>query len=147
MISGSVSLLFTVRKKSAICLGFATPPTLPPLKNVKQSTQKTSGPGKRMKIIRQILLAIIVVSSAQVAFPRYIVATWSMEPTIPQGSYVVASRIPMWVSDPSAGDIVVFHPEDRISKFPWMHRILGEPGMPIADFSGLKPPPKDFWMF
>lgn len=87
------------------------------------------------KTLRQILLILVLFACAHVAFPRYIVATDSMEPSIPRGSYVLASRIHPLFTEPANGDIVVFAKADGISELPWMHRIVGDPGMRIADFS------------
>lgn len=65
-------------------------------------------------------------------FPRYVVATGSMEPTIPPGSHVVACRfLPGW-DGIEKGDILVFRPAAGVSPHPWIHRVLALPGETFA---------------
>lgn len=71
---------------------------------------------------------IAVLALLHFCFPRYVVATGSMEPTIPVGSYVVTSRLAFLFGPPKAGDIVVFDPVAGISTRPWVHRIQAVSG-------------------
>jgi len=69
------------------------------------------------------LTVILIGLAVHFAFPRYLVATNSMEPTMPSGSYVVAFRGAYIFSKPKAGDIAVFDPVEGIASYPWIHRI------------------------
>ena len=66
------------------------------------------------------------------AFPRYIVRTGSMIPTIPPGSYVVTCSIPVFCSQVDKGDIVIFRPIKSISDYAWVHRITAVSGEKIT---------------
>ena len=66
------------------------------------------------------------------AFPRYIVATGSMVPTIPPGSYVVACRLPLLPTSIGKNDVVVFKPVEGVSPAPWIHRIVADAGEQVA---------------
>lgn len=77
---------------------------------------------KRTLAILGLLVAL------HIAFPRYVVATGSMEPTVPVGSYVVAYRGAYLFTEPRAGEIVVFDPVPGISDRPWVHRVQAASG-------------------
>lgn len=42
------------------------------------------------------------------------VPTSSMEPTIRQGSFIVAARMAYWSSEPNVGDIIVFSHDGKV---------------------------------
>ncbi len=88
---------------------------------------------------RQLLAATAVLVVLHVAFPRYLVATGSMDPTIRRGSYVVASRLHLLFSDVAKNDIVVIAPYAGISPYPWIHRITGMAGDPINPLAASRP--------
>lgn len=102
---------------------------------------------KRLRLRWRHGLIIAAILAAHLIFPRYVVATGSMRPTIPPGSYVLACRIPYWFSGPSKGDIVVFTPAKPICEFPWIHRIVGEPGTRIPEAAKDRAPSSrsDLW--
>lgn len=102
--------------------------------------KKLLGLDKPKKSLRQLALMLAIFGPAHIAFPRYVVATGSMEPTIPIGSHVIACRIPVWFSDPAAGDIVVFKPEQGVSEFDWVHRIIGLPEAPVKELARTRSP-------
>jgi len=66
------------------------------------------------------------------AFPRYVVATGSMIPTIPPGSYVIALRLPLLPVSIEKNDVAVFRPVKGISPAPWIHRIVADSGEQIT---------------
>lgn len=66
------------------------------------------------------------------AFPRYVVATGSMVPTIPPGSYVVACRTPLLPRSIGKNDVAVFKPVEGVSPAPWIHRIVADSGEKIT---------------
>lgn len=88
---------------------------------------------------RQIIAATMILAFLYVAFPRYLVATGSMETTIPRGSYVIASRLHLLFSEAATHDIVVFAPYKGISPHPWIHRIVGRAGDPILPLASPRP--------
>ena len=77
------------------------------------------------------LVVIVAGLTIHFAFPRYLVATNSMEPTMPSGSYVVAFRWAYLLGEPRVGDIVLFDPVEGISSCPWIHRIVAASGEPL----------------
>lgn len=86
---------------------------------------------KRLFSFRHPKLALAIVLFmifAHFAFPRYIVATGSMIPTMPPGSYVLACRSSIIPTHIKTGDIVVFHPVNGISSEAWIHRIIATEG-------------------
>lgn len=91
---------------------------------------------------------IVIIAAAHLLFPRYVVATGSMRPTIPPGSYILACRIPYWFSGPSQGDIVVFAPAQPICEFPWIHRVVALPGTPVSTAANGRIPASrsDLWV-
>jgi hypothetical protein len=66
------------------------------------------------------------------AFPRYVVATGSMIPTIPTGSFVQCLRLPLLPVSIEKNDIAVFRPVKGISPYPWIHRIVADSGEQIT---------------
>ena len=67
-------------------------------------------------------------------FPTYVVATHSMEPTIPSGSWVVAVRSSFVVGEIENVDIIVFQPVEGISEHPWVHRVKATEGEVFVPF-------------
>jgi signal peptidase I len=88
---------------------------------------------------RRILLfgtALLLAYSALYAYPRLVVISGSMTPTIPVGSVIVADRISYLDSSPKRGDIVVFRPVNGFSETQWSHRIIGLPGDTVRVWGG-----------
>ena len=71
------------------------------------------------------LSSLCIIITLHFAFPRYLVATGSMDPTIPSGSIVVACRLPTSIDK---NDIAVFEPVEGVSSNPWVHRIMANAG-------------------
>lgn len=63
-----------------------------------------------------------------VLFDIYQVASRSMEPAIPQGSYVVVNRYHYSFFRPKRGDVAAFLPTEAFPVGPWVHRVVGVPG-------------------
>jgi signal peptidase I len=81
----------------------------------------------------RLALAIICCGiTMHFAFPRYVVATESMVPTIPPGSYVVTVRSSLLPGSIGKNDIVVFKPVEGVSPAPWIHRIVALSGEKIT---------------
>ena len=81
----------------------------------------------RHKPIITIILGLVLISF-YIAFPQYVIATKSMDPTMPPGSYVVSFRFAYLFSEPSSKDIVIFEPVEGISKYDWTHRVISTAG-------------------
>lgn len=79
---------------------------------------------------RSLLLiwAISIIGLLLYAFPRLLIISGSMAPTIPVGKIIVANRIGYLGSAPKRGDIAVFRPIAEFSATQWSHRIIGLPG-------------------
>lgn len=78
---------------------------------------------------RLIVIACLVVHGFW--FRIYYVKTWSMEPTIPQGSLVFA-RLMRWPEQIHRGDIVVFRPVEGICNQVWIHRAIATGGERVS---------------
>lgn len=79
---------------------------------------------------RPVLSAMIVVVAAALhfAFPRYTIATDSMVPGMPPGSYVITVRGSLMFSPIQKSDVLVFRPAEGVSSAPWLHRIVALSG-------------------
>lgn len=66
------------------------------------------------------------------AFPPYVIATGSMAPTIPPGSFVVTCRKGLLPGLIGKNDLVVFKAVKGISPAPWLHRIVADSGEQIT---------------
>jgi signal peptidase I len=65
-------------------------------------------------------------------FPPYIVATGSMIPTIPPGSFLLSVRRSLVPAEIEKNDVLVFKPVAGVSQYPWVHRIVGISGEMIS---------------
>ena len=83
---------------------------------------------------KQLIAPLAFLIFAHVAFPRYVVSTESMDPTISVGDYVFASRLHLLFSKPQVGEIVIISQSDGISSKPWLHRLIGKEGDQIHLF-------------
>jgi signal peptidase I len=66
------------------------------------------------------------------AFPPYVVATGSMAPTMPPGSFVITCRSVLLPMPIGKNDLAVFKPVKGISTAPWIHRIVADSGEEIT---------------
>ncbi len=83
-------------------------------------------------------ILIIIRFSYPLFFPIYWVATGSMEPTIHQGAYIMASKMHYKIFNPKRNDIGMFKPIDGVSiTKPWTHRIIGIGGDVISIQNGI----------
>ena len=81
---------------------------------------------------RRTLLIICLGIVIHFTFPCYIVATGSMVPAIPPGSYVVALRLSLLPVSIGKNDIAIFQPVEGVSLNPWVHRIVADSGEQIT---------------
>jgi signal peptidase I len=96
--------------------------------SARRRIQKAVGLDRPAKTLSIVAGALIL----GVLFPRYVVATGSMEPTMPLGSYVVACRLLPGLDGIKKGDLLVFRPVAGVSPHPWIHRALALPGDAVS---------------
>lgn len=80
------------------------------------------------ELLETLLLAAVLFLVINVFTGRYQVFSFSMEPTLHEGEYVLALKAAYWFSDPQRGDVVVFRPLDGLGKTPYIKRVIGLPG-------------------
>lgn len=86
-------------------------------------------------IARLCLVAAAAIVICKFIFVPYHVNGYSMDPTCPDGSFVIVSTLSFYISPPRRGDLVVA----RTNKEPYLHilkRIVGMPGEIIAIRNG-----------
>ncbi len=83
--------------------------------------------------LETLLLAVILFLVINAISGRYQVHGQSMEPSLHEGQYIIASKISYWLHPPERGDIVVLRPP--VGDIPYIKRIIGLPGdtVEIAD--------------
>lgn len=91
---------------------------------------------RRGRITSGLTLAIMAIGLAT-AYPRQLIISGSMMPTIPVGTIIVADRLSYTYSRPTRGDIVVFKPMPDFSDSQWSHRIVAVPGDVVTTKDGI----------
>lgn len=94
------------------------------------------GIDKPKRTVFGVVAALAIALPLRWAFPTYRVATESMAPTIPPGSWVLAVRKTVIPFEIGRQDIVVFAPVEGISGFPWIHRVVALGGDEVPFFEG-----------
>ncbi len=94
-----------------------------------------------MKILKKIGLIIVILLVLRILsiffFPWYIVKSDSMEPTIPIGTHLFASRYHYSFFDVQRADIVLFPPNDTFGKGYWIHRVIAIEGDVVEIKNGI----------
>lgn len=75
----------------------------------------------RPKTTTSLIMGAILL---KLVFLKYIVATGSMEPTVPVGSLVFSFRWASLFGAAQTAGIVIFNPVEGISQKPWVHRVI-----------------------
>jgi signal peptidase I len=78
--------------------------------------------------LETLLLAVILFLIINTLTGRYQVHGQSMEPSLFDGQYLIASKIAYWLHPPERGDIVVLDPPNQQSPVPYIKRLIGLPG-------------------
>ncbi len=83
--------------------------------------------------LETLLLAVILFLVINAISGRYQVQGQSMEPSLHEGQYIIASKITYRLHPPERGDVVVLQPP--VGDTPYIKRIIGLPGdtVEIAD--------------
>jgi signal peptidase I len=100
---------------------------------MNQKLQKALGLDRPLTTFAVICIGVAMTF----AFPCYIVATGSMDPAIPPGSFVVSVRLPLFPVPIEKNDIAIFRPAEGVSAHPWVHRIIADSGDQVT------PPDRD----
>ncbi|MFP4393997.1 MAG: signal peptidase I [Anaerolineales bacterium] len=82
--------------------------------------------------LETLLLAIILFLVINTLTGRYQVHGQSMEPSLHDGQYLLASKVTYWLHPPERGDIVVLDPPGEQSDVPYIKRLIGLPEDIIA---------------
>ncbi len=77
-------------------------------------------------LLETLLLAIILFLVINTLTGRYQVHGESMEPSLYDGQYLIASKIAYWLHPPERGDVVVLNPPSQ-SEVPYIKRLIGLP--------------------
>jgi len=78
--------------------------------------------------LETLLLAAILFLVINTLTGRYQVHGQSMEPSLHDGQYLIASKVSYWLQTPERGDVVVLDPPNRNSSVPYIKRVIGLPG-------------------
>lgn len=86
---------------------------------------------KRMAI--PMLCCVLTLTLFRVFFFLGYVPSSSMEPTIRQGSFILADRTAYWSSEPAVGDIIVFRHEGKVL----VKRVMAIAGESVQTYNGV----------
>ncbi len=78
--------------------------------------------------LETLLLAAILFFIINTLTGRYQVHGQSMEPSLHDGQYLIASKVTYWLHAPERGDVVVLDPPNRSGSVPYIKRVIGLPG-------------------
>lgn len=78
--------------------------------------------------LETLLLAAILFFVINTLTGRYQVHGQSMEPSLHDGQYLIASKVTYWLHPPERGDVIVLDPPNRASEVPYIKRVIGLPG-------------------
>ena len=78
------------------------------------------------ELLETLLLAIIIFLVINALTGRYKVYGQSMEPSLHDGQYLIASKVTYWLHPPERGDIVVLQPPTG-GEIPYIKRVIGLP--------------------
>jgi signal peptidase I len=78
--------------------------------------------------LETLLLAVILFLVINTLTGRYQVHGQSMEPSLYDGQYLIASKVSYWLHPPERGDIIVLDPPNQQSEVPYIKRLIGLPG-------------------
>lgn len=79
-------------------------------------------------VVETLLLAVILFLVINTLTGRYQVYGQSMEPSLHDGQYLLASKVVYWLHPPERGDVVVLDPPKSNDNIPYIKRIIGLPG-------------------
>ena len=78
--------------------------------------------------LETVLLAVILFLVINTLTGPYQVHGQSMEPSLHDGQYLIASKVAFWLHPPERGDVIVLDPPTGQSEVPYIKRLIGLPG-------------------
>jgi signal peptidase I len=87
-------------------------------------------------LLETLLLALIIFLVINTLTGRYKVHGQSMEPSLHDGQYLIASKVTYWLHAPERGDVVVLRPPTSQDGIPYIKRVIGLPGDKIEVRNG-----------
>lgn len=79
-------------------------------------------------LLETLLLALVIFLVINTLTGRYQVHGQSMEPSLHDSQYLIASKVTYWLHPPERGDIVVLRPPSGAGTIPYIKRVVGLPG-------------------
>lgn len=79
-------------------------------------------------MLETLLLAAILFLVINTVTGRYQVHGQSMQPSLHDGQYLIASKVTYWLHSPERGDVIVLEPPNRSGDVPYIKRVIGLPG-------------------
>lgn len=108
--------------------GYENAPEVRPDADARPTSSPTPNRTWVDELLETLLLAAVLFLVINVFTGRYQVFSFSMEPTLHEGEYVLALKAAYWFADPQRGDVVVFRPLDGFGATPYIKRVIGLPG-------------------
>ncbi len=79
-------------------------------------------------LIETILLAMVIFLGINFMSSRIRVTSYSMEPTLYDGDFVLVDKMTYKFNQPQRGDIIIFDTPKNIDDKPYIKRVIGLPG-------------------
>lgn len=99
-------------------------------------SKRSSCVGFIIDTVETILLALVLFLAINALSARVRVENVSMQPTLNPGEFLLVNRVAYKLSDPSIGDIIVFH-APGVAELDYIKRVIGLPGDQINISNGV----------
>ena len=90
-------------------------------------TKKESAKSFLIDLIKDIIIALVVVLIVTACVKPTIVSGQSMDDTLHNGNYLIVNKLAYKFGEPARGDIIVFDSGDEEHEL-WVKRVIGLPG-------------------
>ncbi len=80
------------------------------------------------ELLETLILIVLILFVATQALGRYQVYGQSMEPSLHDQQYLIASKVTYWLHPPERGDVIVLQPPADLGPIPYVKRVIGLPG-------------------
>ena len=90
-------------------------------------TKKESAKSFLIDLIKDIIIALVVVLIVTACVKPTIVSGQSMDDTLHNGNYLIVNKLAYKFGEPARGDIIVFNSGDEEHEL-WVKRVIGLPG-------------------
>lgn len=88
-------------------------------------------------LIETILLAMVIFLGINFMSSRIRVTSYSMEPTLYDGDFVLVDKLTYKFNQPARGDIIIFDTPKNIDDKPYIKRVIGLPGEIVTIKDGM----------